>query len=349
MRRRRFAGGSNGFGTQAEMAIGRPVRIRLGRVRPVDRKLLKLSFIKRVLRWQKVSDMDPVDPSAALAGALAIGTATSSTSTDTPCYTFCLNSSSLSATVDTPNPMFRLQIDNTGFPVFYAIQGTQSDGSTLNAAWQGEMQLGGSSGAIQAVRHVLNSWYDIRLVCHGCKGVPTGFDVMIVSFSATVDPYESVLTTVELQDRGAFWQHLVHKHMSSPIVPASGAVSLRKHMTVHYKRSFMLQPTLNTENDASPVSRVVRLFVKDGRIYDHRKFNMMIDGAGADDVLDNPGYYKSQFMDGANFTNYPGVGSRKYLVIRALASKRAAETNSVYTPSFDCIIRKGEYLRAGDP
>lgn len=192
------------------------------------------------------------------------------------------------------------------------------------------------------------AWYDIRLMLHGCTSQPTVFDIMVISFTrAYLDPAESPSNAQEAADRHALYQGMVQPYMSNPIIPRIRSVQAYR---IHKRIRVSLDPTLDVENDKDPKSKDVRLFVKDGSVYDYRYHDDGFGGAGADDKLSGV-QWPVQGASNADYTHVTHPLARKYLVIRAMNTTRTAEpgeSSVANTPSFDILIRRAEYQQVGN-
>lgn len=312
----------------------------------IPRRQLKLGFNYRVLRWQRVNVMNSA-AAGACPGALLLPHGTFSTdNTAVPMAVFLLNNS-INQFGITTGPMNECRFSNTGQLTLNNVLSQDSAGATTTAKWQLEY-TSPNNGVVpnndSEVRYIMQAWYDIKLLCYGCQSQPTVYDIMVVSFNDTFnDPLEVPSNNQEADDRHAMWQGLVHKYMSNPILTTK---LVRNKYKVHARTTFTIQPTLSIENDGTPASKQVRMFVRDGSIYDYCYHSDGFSGAGADDRLSTANFTTTTSPN--NYGDNPHPKARKWLIIRAMNTTRVAigtETSS-NTPSYDIVVRKGEYLQA---
>jgi len=327
--------------TLGEYNEARTLFVRLQNAAPIPARTLKLGFNKRILRWQRCNTLTGANPPGNI--KLSHGAAGTDTDTQCPMFVFCLNQTN--NTDDTAGPMRQLRVSDIGQLSFPNAINIGPDGVTATPKWSVEYAAPQPGAEAAAVRYIMSAWYDIRLNCYGATSQPTKYVVEIVSFNdAYCDPLETPSNPQEAADRQALYQSMVQKLMSNPMLP-SPHLSNKKYR-VHASTSFVLQPTTTIESDPTPSNRIIRMFVKDGSLYDYMYHADGFVGVGADDKLSTTQYV----VDGVGVGDYvetPKAKARKWLVIRAMNTTRIAvgalETR-VNTPSFDIIVRKGEYL-----
>jgi len=311
--------------------------------KPIDKRTLKLGFNYRVLRWQRVNNLNT---GSGIPGALVLSHTTINNDwTVSPCYLMCLNHTNNSTTT-TNGPMYQLQFNNNG-GVQLAFQNAQnSDNTITQAKWAAEKTY---PNIVQGtndpeVRYIMNAWYDIRLNCYGANSQPTVYDISIISMiDDYLDPFEIPSSAQEVADRHSTWQGMVQRYMSNPILPV---VTPKRKFRVHAACQFTLQPTLNIENDATPQSRIVRMFIRDGSLYDYCYHGDGFSGVGADDRLSTTQWVSQGTVSSLDYSDMPAAKARKWLVIRALNTTRSTVEDRTNTPSFDICVRKGEYMQA---
>lgn len=328
---------------QADMAEPITKKVFLSRAAPLPRKQLKLGFWKRVLRWSRIQTMNSGNP---FPGAISLSHTTVNTDqTRSPCFVYCLNESVNSGAVTTGLGFF-MDFGNTGSTIFTQVN-TLTDAGIVGGTKpivEGQSPYSYSSSTNPDARYIMNAWYDIRLNCYGATSQPTIFDIQVVSFAhAYLDPLEDPSNTQEANDRHAMYQGLVQKYMTNPIMPV--LQHDRKKLIVHAAVKFTLQPTLTIENDATGQNRIVKMFVKDGAIYDYCYHADGFTGAGADDKLSTV-QFKTQGGADNDYADFPAAKARKWLIVRAMNTTRSATETSANTPSFDLIVRKGEYCQS---
>lgn len=317
--------------------------------RPIPKKELKLSYNHRILRWQRVNDMEP--SSTTIPGALALihqSTADVPTKTITPCYLMCLNHTCNQAAITTVGPFYQLRFTDTGNVELAQINTQNADATITQPKWVVEhtSPAFNSGNTDPELRFINNAWYDIRMNCYGATAQPTEYDISVVSFpEGYLDPLETPSSAQEAADRHATFQSMVQRFMANPILPMN--VPKRKYK-VHAKIRFRVQPTLTIENDTTPANRVVRLFVRDGSTYDYCYHGDGFSGAGADDKLSTVQFVTTGATGSGDYSDFPQARARKWLLIRALNGTRTASGGETRAnaPSFDIVVRKGEYMAA---
>lgn len=313
--------------------------------KPVDKRTLKLGFNHRVLRFQRCNVMNA---GIGIPGATNLSHGTFNTNqTATPCFVFCLNHTNNQSTLTT-GPMYHLRFTDTGNVDFGPFQCQNADGTYSQNKWIADYASPAFNAGVSdpEVRYIMNAWYDIRLNCYGANAQPTIYDIMVVSFNEDyLDPYEVPVTTQELSDRHALYQGLVQKYMSNPLLP----FKLPKNkFKVHARTRFTLQASTTIDSDQTPANKIVKLFVRDGSLYDYAYHGDGFSGATADDKLSTTQFIVQNASGANDYSDLPAAKARKWLIIRALNTTRIAvgsETRAD-TPSFDIIVRKGEYLQA---
>lgn len=313
--------------------------------RPIDRRTLKLGFNHRVMRFQRCNTMNA---GTSIPGSIWLHHGTFNTNeTLTPCYFMCLNHTNNQSTL-TAGPMYQLRFTDTGAATFGFIQAQDPGGTLTQAKWIVDYTSPSfNSGANDPeIRYIMNAWYDIRLNCYGANAQPTEYDIMVVSFKDSyLDPLELPTSSQEVSDRHALYQAFVQKYMTNPILPVK--LPTKKYF-VHARHRFLLQSTLNVENDQTPSNKIVKMFIRDGSLYDYAYHGDGFTGATADDKLSTT-QFTVQGASGPNdYSDFPAPKARKWLVIRALNTTRIASGSETRadTPSFDIVVRKGEYCQA---
>lgn len=321
--------------TNTEYAGITKVPVKLGFARPLPKKQLRMNYRKLIARWQRVNT---VTAASAQPGALWMDHTTVSTDqTACPCFIMCLNQVNNGAYVD--GPFYQLRFNNTGQVVLTTITSQKPDGTLdVTGAWQPEK---GDSGT-GSIRHMCNAWWDIRLMCYGATAQPTTYDIMIISFAdGYLDPLETPSNAQEAADRHAVWQCMVQPYMTNPIMPV---LAPRRKYKIHKRIRFNLQSTLSIENDTDPASRGVRMFVRDGSVYDYCYHGDGFTGAGADDKLSTVQWVAQQQV-AADYSDRPMARARKWLVIRAVNTTRSTTEDATNTPSIDVCVRQCVYAR----
>lgn len=334
MVRRRFSRSLGG--ASKEVTVGRKLVCSIGRARKIDRRTLKLGFTKRILRYQR---MNPLNAATSTPGSFILSHKTSASDTVCPMFLFCLNNT-VNTSVGTNGPGFQLTVSDPGNLVFNAIPTQNPDATITQNKWVVEQR---SPYAVTAptCRYILNGWYDIRLNCYGARAQPTMYDIMVISFNhGYLDPSESPSNAQEAEDRRALWHGLMQPFMSNPLLPQ---MFVRPKYRVYKRMRFVIQPSLTTEVDTTAANRLVRIFIRDGQMYDYAYHGDGFTGVGADDKLSTVQYVQQNSLV-ADYSDNPVPKARKYLLIRAMNTTRTADDSPNSTPSMDICIRKGEYL-----
>lgn len=340
---KRTYAGSQGNGGQQDMLPTITKTVAISRARRIDRRTLKLGFNHRVLRWQRCKVMNA---GVGLPGSIVMSHNTINTDqTLSPMFIMCLNSTNNHPTY-TEGPANLVAFNNTGGVVFLNQNCQSYDGSITQARWVADYldPASGYNDVSPEVRYIMNSSYDIRLNCYGATSQPTCYDIMIISFNEDyLTPGETPSSAQEIADRHSVYQGLVHKYMANPILPF---VAPKNKYKIHTRVSFTLQPTLNVENDTTPQSKIVKLFVKDGSLYDYCYHGDGFTGAGADDKLDTTQFVLQGNSSTDEYSDFPASRARKFLVVRAMNTTRSASETTANTPSFDIVVRKHEYMQS---
>lgn len=343
MRKRRYVSVQEPFEFGAPLKQSCNVGLRGKRF---SRRDLKLGYQKVIYRWQRVNTVTD-GSTTACPGSLILSHATIGTSTAAPMWIFRLNQTmEQSPGTYTDGPCYSTDFLDNGNVSFFTHSSQSHNGAPVaNGDWQYERfdpEL-----TSEPMRYIMNAWYDIRLMLYGCTAQPTVFDVMVISFTRSyLDPLEVPSNSQEAADRHALYQGLVQPYMSNPIMPRVRSVAGYK---IHKRIRVSLDPTLDVENDKDPRSKSIKLFVRDGNVYDYRYHDDGFGGAGADDKLSGV-QWPLQGGFSADYTTVPAPLARKYLVVRAMNTTRVSQEGqtSANTPSFDIIVRKCEYQQSGN-
>lgn len=340
-RRVRSASGYGGEYGPTSIVTGR-----VGRGRKLPRRQLKLGYQKIISRWQNVSPMtdssDTVPP-----GMMWLEHQTDGTSTFAPMKLFLLNQTQNGTVAYGGGPCFNVAFNDTGGLVITSRNSQLSTGGlAANGDWQPEVYDPELSG--ENMRYIMAAWYDIRVQAYGCTSQPTVYDIMIIQFQDQyLDPLETPSNAQEVADRHAVYQSMVQKYMSNPIMPV---IAGRKKYSVLKRVRFVIQSTKTDENDKDPSCRQVKMFLRDGNMYDYRYHDDGFGGAGADNKLSTV-QWAVQGASTVDYTNVPNPKARKWLVVRAMNTTRqslGSEITSANTPSFNLIVRKAEYQLNGN-
>lgn len=238
------------------------------------------------------------------------------------------------------------QIDSDGF--YWLAQSGQNpvqEGSTAVGGttnfWQREaIEYAANDDADK--QYIRNDWFDIRLNLYGSKSQPTVYEISIISFKD--DPLDVENNTNPVpqyldRDAQAMFRSLVRPMITNPIVP--GTDTGWKYVQVHKRWRYVIQPSINTDLDTNPESKVVRLFYRDGRVMNYKS-------------RDNPPFADEEVIQSTSYiadgrgtlpekrNEQPHYRARRYLLIRAMntTSVAPASSNRSNTPSYDIMMRK---------
>lgn len=314
-------------------------------LKPLSKRMLKLGFNHRVLRFQRCNVMNA---GVGIPGNCYMYHGTiDADKTAAPAYFMCLNQTNNQGSL-TGGPFRRLQFTDVGNVEFPVFQNQNPDGTFTQDKWIADFVSPAFNSGVTdpELRYIMESWYDVRLNLYGTTSQPTIYDIMVVSFKDHyLDPYEQPSNAQEVADRHSVYQGLVQKYMTNPILPVKYP---RNKYVVHARKRVVIQPTLNIENDTSPNNKIVRMFIKDGSTYDYCYHGDGFGGAGADDKLSTVQYTVQGASATLDYSDVPQPKARKWLIIRSLNTTRVtlgSETRA-NTPSFDLVVRKGEYCQA---
>jgi len=184
-------------------------------------------------------------------------------------------------------------------------------------------------------------WIDVRLLLYGARTQPTTYEILVVRFKTDylaprVNGHEG--DGQHYADYTVFWQNMAKKLMFNSIVPGQRTTDENTAMTVIKRVKVVIQPALTTEEDKNPNSRVIRMFIPDGRMLSYQHAGRpTVDGVAVTDDSWMP-----VNRDATQPLNTPkSVKARTYLIIRAVNTTNTAAT-ALNTPSYDICLRKKE-------
>lgn len=332
-KRRRVVGSNTTLEFNRESTVYHGVRPALSLAR-----LMKISQPVRILRFQAVNLMNA--PGAVIPGRINVSNLDDGATTRAPIYFLNLTATN---NQNTPFVLYRLGFGSAGNTFFTDVTGTGADGSTVVSSYTTEWQNSAGTGTDLNAgrRYRVPLWYDVRLLLYGAKTQPTEFDIMLVTFKEDyVDPLETTTSNSELTDRNAYYQSMAKSVMYNPILPESQINRLTRHMVIHKQQRVTIQASNNQYADATPESRLVNWFVRDGRVLDHQWTTTAhtTDNQIVDDSFN--------VTAPAEFHANPRPNARRWLIIRALNTTQVplASENFNNTPSFDIVVRKKEMV-----
>lgn len=231
-----------------------------------------------------------------------------------------------------PGELFRIQIAQTGVPVFGTQTCQTSSSGNVTSAWQREDGRHDNAGA---TKHIQFAWYDIRLKMYGARKQPVTYDVHLVSFKRDwMDPLQNVVASnPEDTLRRHFYQNLCKTYVSNSIMP--GVTDWRKLVTFHKSKRIELPASSTDDLDRNPESVDLKWFIRDGKV---RMFTEAASAFGNDE-----GVMGTDWIDIGNtvVSNAPPARQRLWLLICAtdMTVKTATEDQDD-NASFDMVIRR---------
>lgn len=351
-------------------------RVTFGRKKPVSKMTIaRMSIPYRVLRFQGFKQFQ--DPNAEGATANVFGGsypmeyiqnftpgAPTATATQFPLYLLDLTASVNAEQY--PAALHKFCIAGSGMPYFISTNGN-TPGGTGSIQYQLESTNVQSSAWDDARALIQPSWHSINFVLYGARKQPTEFEFMLVR--PTDSDYDPIqvnnnnvnTTTGQFQNMAApaadeyssFWAQMVRPMVSNPISynaprgrtrPGGGVFKILKRWKVG------IPCAMNTEVDASPNSRILKMFIRDGRVlnYQWSADDLAYSAANttADDDIWNTSKWRQFQGTSGNTHTHPRYKARTYLIIRSLnyVANLPSAGNADVTPSFDLLYRRKEYL-----
>lgn len=168
-------------------------------------------------------------------------------------------------------------------------------------------------------RFVKFNWYDIRLGLRNAKAQTTFYDIMIVTFKDShLDPLENPGDIQQLADRRAFYQELASGGIVHPVASNDRAwTKVMKRVYVHKKVRVVMDKQLTNDSDTSPDIKVVKIFYRDGNMYDYAWHAAEGGLESRVTQLANPNCWKPQTMSWSLPSAQPHPRARKWLIVRA--------------------------------
>lgn len=276
-----------------------------------------------------------------------------------PFHMYCLNGSFFANThgVGTVNYSQALQpfLAKDMTVSFASFRGMWSNGTSVADNMFVNETDNGLAATSDRQRYEQMCWYDIKLALRNAKESATWFDIMIISFKDDhLDPYVTPTAADQLADRVAFYSQMGSNGAIHPLCNNDPNLSkVMKRVNIHKRMRVVMDKQQTTDADASPDTKLVRIFYRDGGLYD-MMWNATADAGGAGDQawssIVNQSQYKQQTVQEAQ--PYPKPRARKYLIIRAFstltwgtsgAGGTAATVSAIDAnkcPSYDIILRR---------
>lgn len=354
------------------------VKFRQGRKTAISRKQMeKLTIARKITRFQNIAPHDKgVDRGAMwLASTWAADTIVTPVWVGypnmfvdnvctpgaknlfrAPCHFYLLNSTTLTDATQN-GPAYQLFLDKTtGSPNFSTMFGAKYNGTTGERVWQPEWQ---NFGDAPNQKYIRQEWYDIRLGLRNAIKQTTYFDILVFQVKEHwLDPLETPSGVEEIKDRKAFYAGLAAPGVNHPIVDKGVGAVLRK-MRVIRKLRIVMDKQATTEQDQSPDLKVVKLFIRDGRLYNYQYATAPLNPVDTYVVPNNT--WTPQGAANVINDEKPSTKARTWLMIRAYDPTVSATAgggddgedtwtgdgmlNSLSTPSYDILIRKCESAR----
>lgn len=230
--------------------------------------------------------------------------------------------------------LHELTIGDTGNPVFAALPGQTSTGTASNQ-WQVEY-LDNTLGTGPQARYRQHIWYDMRFLLYGATSQPTFYEIMLVKLlKDELAPIgDDTYVGPENDNRRAFWHSMVQRCAFNPIMPAH--YNALRGLKVLKRQRVYLPPSSNDDLDVAPASKMVKWFIRDGRIRDY--------AYGGNSLNADTGINSSNFVvtSGTRIQDYVHPKSRLYIIIRAMNTTQIdTTTDSNYnTPTYDMVVRR---------
>lgn len=252
-----------------------------------------------------------------------------------PCHLFSLTGIRQRSTY--PSPHTQLKIQDDGTAAFSGLAGCQSDGSTLSPQWQLEKQTGGDANADQYVHWARNEWFDIRLCLYGTLKQAVKWTIEYGYFDSLYDPGtigDGVFAPFDVRDRfNAWWQNKIAAPTYHPQLPKPCA-NVQGIFHTLWRKDYVIQPITNDEIDGNPNSRMVRFYLRDGRVI---RYNRKTQRFTSDLTVDNGGWMVQGLSDWAL---EPFPRARRYLIITATNTGVDTSDGFISKPSYDMCVRK---------
>lgn len=281
-----------------------------------------------------------------------------------PYHMYLLNSTSLNEgnTTIGIQPFICQATGNEGAFSYARLAGMNNSGTAVqgdadSTDWITEWTNGGLKAlGNQDVKNIQQNWYDIKIALRNAKAQTTKFEILIISFKDDyLDPLENPAGVNEITARRLFYQNLAAESMTHPIFNRPGLSSQMKHVNIHKRVVVVMNKQQTTEEDVSPDMKIVKIFYKDGRIYDYNYGGIPDTSADVGWDLGNQNKYVQQGNAEDEFMScIPKPRARKWLIIRAFDPTRAASVGSdtaetswgqlttSNNPSYDIVIRRKE-------
>lgn len=266
-------------------------------------------------------------------------------------HLYCLNGTHANGGGSTVGyqPMISMADGMVTFPTLRGPVNNDGANATTNAEWQLESTDSDRDYNIPQ-RYIRQAWYDIRLQLRNAKEQQTWFDIMVFQFKeAHLDPEDVPGGASELEDRRAFYAGLAREGYWQPVMPNSVLRKPFDKVRVIKRMRVQLNPQTNDDTNASPTVKTVKMFVRDGKMYDYL---WSADGPGpgvVDQQILLGSDWQVQGLNGTAYEKRPKARARIWLMVRAFDPRASASSAGedlvdavVNTPSYDICIRKKE-------
>lgn len=254
-----------------------------------------------------------------------------------PCHLFALTG--IRQQLGYSSPHYQMKIQNDGTADWTNLSGCQSDGSTLSTFWQLERQFGYTANTANEVAFARNEWYDIRMCLYGTVKQAVKWTIQYGYFEGLHDPLTVGAGVNQLADQrdryNAFWQNQIAAPTYHPQLPKPCANVEGIFKTI-WRKEFIIQPIGNDEIDGNPNSRMVRFFVRDGRVLRYCRKTQRFT---SDLTVDNGGWAVAGSTI-ADYSTDPLPTARRYLIITANNNGTDVSDGNATKPSYDLCIRK---------
>lgn len=282
-----------------------------------------------------------------------------------PVHMYLLNSVSRGAPdAENPDCAYRLMIRNNdiGQVGWWPLSGSRPNpagGVNDTTKWTSEYESVdvASTAVLEHPRYVQKNWYDIKLYVRNAFQQQTKFRISVVSFADDhFDPLHSPATSEEASERHAFWYGIARRNTNHPLQTDKNFARVKNKLVVHKSVQVIMEKNQTTDTDASPYGRVVKVFYRDGSVYDYMTTtNADPVGTKHADAILNPNLWEGVGKTPGEYSNIPKPKARKWLMVTAFDPTVNAASSAFNTvdsgtpnfvqnsnPSYDIILRAKE-------
>lgn len=239
--------------------------------------------------------------------------------------TSMLNGSSIGAV----GPMTGIKFNSAGVPLLYGKAGFDSTGAS-NGNWQYE-RCDRNPAVNSGYTHAIHTGCQVKMLAYGCSAQPTNYTIEVVQFLNDELVLEGAGTLLSPTST-AWWQAYCKPYMYNPCMTVNP--STRKHYKVLKKFDFQVDPSLTTDQDLQPNSKLIEFYLKFNQVRDFSYF----------DASENNGNKLNTDTFSVNIAGLrytPRPTERVYIIIRAMNTTptAVASESQANTPSYDLVLR----------